>query len=253
MNSVPTLAGLPKQEPMLVHVGIRGLRNLWGVSTADASELLLQRLVDREPRQLFVPAFTYSFTETAEFSRSTTPAEVGGFSEHVRSTRNPLLRTLDPVFSCVDVLESGFSRSALNDEAFGERSIWHRWDALDGLIVNIGLDHLVSTQVHYVERLAGVPYRYEKVFAGSVVDEVTGTTNSVRYRYSVRDLTEDPRWDRERLRAILEASGALYAFSWEGVEVMIMRARKLRQTLEAAFAKDSRAILQRDHRQTREL
>ena len=249
MESVPTLAGLPKHEPMLVHVGIRRLRDRWGVSTADASELLLERLLEREPSQLFVPSFTYSFTKTGRFSRATTPAEVGGFSEHIRSTRDPVLRTLDPVFSCVDVLDSGFNRGELNDEAFGERSIWHIWDVFDGLIVNIGLNHLVSTQVHYVEHLARAPYRYAKTFAGTVVDDVAGITHSANYLYPVRDLDENPQWDRRRLRDILESSGALRALEWEGVEVTYLHARALRNVLERAFAADPRAILQ--HRRKR--
>ena len=253
MESVPTLAGLPEHEPMLVHVGIRRLRDRWGVSTADASELLLERLLEREPSQLFVPSFTYSFTQTGQFSRATTPAEVGGFSEHIRSTRDPVLRTLDPVFSCIDALDSGFNRGELNEEAFGERSIWHRWDSVDGLIVNIGLEHLVSTQVHYVEHLARVPYRYEKAFAGRVVDDVAGITHSANYRYTVRDLAEDPRMDFPKRRDILESSRVLHAFEWEGVEVTYLRARALRSVLERAFAADPRAILQHRDRRPRGL
>lgn len=240
------LALLPSHQPILVHVGIRDLRDRWGLSTAEASELLLELLLERDPGRLFVPAFTYSFTKSREYSRAGSPSEVGGFSEHVRTSKEASLRTLDPVFSCVDVLDTGFSRGEINHDVFGERSLWHLWDNLDGLIVNIGLPKLISTQVHYIETRFGVPYRYNKVFPGRVVDETAGTSTEVDYHYNVRDLDEDPQWDRGRLRAMLEAAGVLHAFAWEGVEVMFMRARQLRQTLEPALAADPRVLLNHD-------
>lgn len=243
---VPKLNLLPSGQPLLVHAGIRGLRDRWGLSTGAASEVLVAKLIERKPSHLFVPSFTYSFTKTGDFSRSNSLSEVGGFSEHVRSTRNASLRTLDPIFSCIDVLDTGFSRAGMNDDVFGDRSVWHLWDGLDGLIVNIGLDKVIATQVHYVESRVGVPYRYDKVFPGRVVDDVSSTTTSVLYNYNVRDLDEDPQWDRTRLRAMLKASGVLQSFTWEGVEVLFMRAREVRRVLESALAADPRALLQRN-------
>ena len=247
-RDIAPVEGLPASAPLFVHVGIRRLRDRWGLSTADASELLIEKLLERDPDRLFVPSFTYSFTKTGEYSRSRSPSEVGGFSEHVRSSRGASLRTLDPIFSCVDVLDSGFSRAGINDDAFGERSIWHLWDTIDGLIVNIGLDKVIATQVHYIETRVGVPYRYSKLFPGCIVDEAAGTVTKVDYNYSVRDLVEDPRMDFPRRRALLETSGVLHAFSWEGVEVTFMRARGLRHALESALATDPRVLLQRDPR-----
>ena len=240
---VAPLEGLPSSSPLFVHAGIRRLRDRWGLSTAEASALLLEKLLERDPDLLFVPSFTYSFTQTGEYSRLRSTSEVGGFSEHVRRSHGPALRTLDPVFSCIDVLDSGFSRQGINREAFGSGSVWHLWDSLDGLIVNVGLDDVIATQVHYIESLAQVPYRYSKDFAGRVIDEVTGDTEHVVYSYQVRDLDEDPRMDFERRRALLERAGVLHTFSWEGVEVVFISARELRSSILEALGDDPRALL----------
>lgn len=230
------LGSLPSSEPIFVQVGLRALRRRWGETTAGAADRLLTA-------HLAVPSFTYSFTRTGTFHRRATPAEVGGFAEHVRRRTSAAARSLDPIFSSVDALGTATTSTAINTDAFGDGSIWHRWDQLDGWIANIGTSRIIATQVHYIETRCQVPYRAAKVFPGTVTDEIAATSTPVNYRYPVRDLDEDPKMDFERRRRLLEADGTLHGFDWEGVEVTYLRATALRRTIEKALREDPRALL----------
>ncbi|MCC5954243.1 MAG: AAC(3) family N-acetyltransferase [Acidimicrobiia bacterium] len=244
MSPVPTPSPLPglAGEHVVVHAALRPLRNHWECDTGTAAAALLDALHTSEAASVVVPTFTYTYTTSRAFDVRSSPSEVGAFSEHVRSVTSARQRTLDPVFSVVDATDHGWADGRVSTAAFDEQSLWHRWDLDNATIVGIGLEQLVLTQLHYVEQRCAVPYRFTKAFPGEVTD-ADGTTHHVDYQYVVRDLDEDPQWDRAWVRSFLEEAGALTATTWEGVEVTLLHAGDLRRALEPLLAEHPRALL----------
>lgn len=161
----------------------------------------------------------------------------------MRRTKGATARTLDPVFSHIDVFDTFcFFREDWNTEAFGSGSIFERWDQINGVVVNINLPELIASQLHYIERRCRVPYRYDKTFEGRVEDCDRIAAN-IKYTYYVRSLDENPQWDRDWIAQYLREQGVLREAEWLGVPVRWFHAQAAREVLEDAIAESPRFLL----------
>jgi aminoglycoside 3-N-acetyltransferase len=172
-NELRHLADLiQKNSVVVLHVGLSGLYDSSKSYKNQALTLLDEIRAQLAPKEIYVPTFTYNFTKSKIFDVRSTPAEVGRFSEEIRS--DPVLgikRSLDPVFSIVETEVGSLGENGLISNAFGEKSIWHYLDETYHYILNINLPtSIVSTQLHHFEYINHVPYRYKKTFDGDVVD-----------------------------------------------------------------------------------
>lgn len=229
-------------KAVVVHAAIRTLRDKWSTSTEETATRIVEELSSVKPSEIFVPTFTYSFTESREFHQRDSPAEVGGFSEVLRRHLPPEHRTLDPVFSCVSVERPRDAFASPNTDAFGPGSLWEHLDETDGVILNVALERLISTQLHYVEQRCQVPYRFPKTFAGRVID-TTERSTEIAYRYNVRNLEEQTTWDRTAIRELLLEHGVLHIIRWNDVEITATPARQMRVALQAILRRNPRALL----------
>lgn len=118
---------------------------------------------------LVVPTFTYSFCKGEPYDPERSPSTCGTFTEAVR--RHPdSERSLDPIFSVAAV--GGRAEEMTKDvseECFGRDSFWDRFLEAEGVICNLNFD-AGSTFIHFVERELDVPYRYDKLFPGTFVE-----------------------------------------------------------------------------------
>ena len=68
-------------------------------------------------------------------------------------------------------LKKKIFRSNIITKAYGNESIWYYLDNKEHYILNINLhEEIISTQLHYLEFIHSVPYRYKKFFNGYLVD-----------------------------------------------------------------------------------
>lgn len=158
--SNPGRFGLPKQDVLATH--FESLVHEVGVGT------------------IVVPTHSWSVLgHGASFDPRNTSSETGAFTEYVRKI--PGTRRQHHALSSVaahgpqaEGLLSGLSR-----HAYGPGSPWEKMLEAGAQFVSVGmpLEHSISL-VHHVEFLAGVPYRYTKVFtvpvvqsSGQVLDE----------------------------------------------------------------------------------
>jgi aminoglycoside 3-N-acetyltransferase len=117
---------------------------------------------------VFVPTFTYSFCRGEAYNRDATPSNMGVFAEYVR-TRGGVKRSIDPCYSvagiggdCVEYMLGGYISNS-----FSESSFFGKFLQAEGKIVNLNLN-AGSTFIHYVERMLGVDYRFDKEFVGPI-------------------------------------------------------------------------------------
>lgn len=138
-----------------------------------------------ESGTLVVPTFTYSFTEGNFFDPSETESDMGMLSEYVR-THPDSIRSADPNFSIAALgPKAEYFTQNPPSHSFGQNSFWERFLAVQGKFCNFNFD-AASTFLHYVERCLDVPYRWDKPFAGTIVQD--GSTEQRVFYHYVRDL-----------------------------------------------------------------
>ena len=137
---------------------------------------------------LVVPTFTYSFPRGEIFDPAETASGMGAFAEWVRLHPDSR-RSHDP---CYSVAAIGARAAAFTDDApensFGPDSFFDRFHEAGGKVLNFNFD-AGSTYVHYVERVLGVPYRFDKSFQGILRQD--GHDTEARSIIWVRYLSDD--------------------------------------------------------------
>ena len=179
------------------------LKNLFGdkkyykFQTEDLLNMIREYL---QPSEIYIPTFSYSFTKTKLYNVSSTPSEVGRFSEEIRKLfNNKKYRTHDPVFSVIETEKGLFKDNEFNIDAFGPSSIWKYLNDHFHYIININLDiPIVSTQLHYLEYENEIKYRYVKYFKGTVKGW-NKTIHNFQYKYYVHNLENNSLWNRKKL------------------------------------------------------
>jgi len=133
---------------------------------------------------LVVPTFTYSFCWNKVYDKEKTEGLCGIFSEFVRKNSSSF-RSDDANFSVSALGKNAkFFTDNIPSNPFEKNSFWDRFFSRDGKICNFNFD-AGSTFFHYAEKQIGVPYRYDKPFAGKSLIEGKLVTKTF-YHY-VRD------------------------------------------------------------------
>lgn len=211
---------LPCDSVLYLHVRLKGIADIaeyQGYSEASVALIeILQHLY--KPKAIFIPTFTYSFTKSGIYNRVTTPCEVGRFGEESRKFYSFSKRTIDPIFSGVDVTGFTTSMGISYDTAFGEGSLLSKLHEMGHIVININTPKLISTYFHYLEFKYNVDYRFSKCFSGQVSGDGV-TYKTVNYDYYVRNLELDTTWRRDKIEDFLFKKRALRKHNHEGIKL----------------------------------
>jgi len=236
-------ANLPENKIIILHAKLKDFKEITGASYADLSKAILNTLDSLfSPVTILVPSFTYTFTKSGIYHKQFSKSEVGRFSEEVRCFAP--YRTPDPIFNLLDTKNYLPSKAGDIDyrTAFDRNSLFEFLDREDSIIVNLGLDHLVSTQLHYIERCNRVSYRYDKFFTGVIYyDEVNW--EHINYKYYVRNLEKDPKWNRNKIKEFLIQSGALHCVSKNNIELSWITAQSKNRLISKELRKDEMFLI----------
>lgn len=211
---------LPQGSILVLHVRLKGLlqassgsnQNSISIDYRKLSTDLMAVLNDLyQPQGILVPTFTYSFTKTGIYDRTSTPGEVGRFGEEIRLSYPARARTMNPVFNFIDCDDILKSRERCEYTAFGRDSVWRHLMDSGHICLNINVPELFGTYLHYLEAHQAVPYRYPKLFPGRVSAD-GHSWKAVNYEYYVRDMDRDTRWHRDKIATFLNAHGVLHDF-----------------------------------------
>ena len=179
--------------PVIVHCDAARARKVAkrALSRAEAlrqhTEAIL-RLADERP--VWLPTFNYDFCRTGTFDVRKDKSQVGPISEYFR-TNSSEWRTSIPVFSFSGTgnLPITGIESKEQYDPFGEQSLFAKADGLDGSILWYGAPLSSTTIIHYLERISkGAPYRYDKVFHGTVLSDGEMVADQIRLSYHVRPM-----------------------------------------------------------------
>lgn len=234
-------------EHVILHVNLKAIKKK-GTTYSETALSLIKLVQNQQPASIIIPTFTYSFTKTHLFNLFDTPSEVGKFSEEIRLFHDKEFRTRDPIFSVIDILNFGFQTSEWNEDAFGKNSIWQFWNDKNGIIINIGLDTIVSTQIHYIEKQSKVPYRENILIQGTAVDTVaksktTEFESDINYQYFARNLDINAKWDRPKILSVLKRHNTVKEYDWNNSNLRCFRAKNIRNILQPIMEKEPNELL----------
>jgi aminoglycoside N3'-acetyltransferase len=189
-----------------MHRLVRGLKSR--VEMLEHHVLAIQKLVDG--RAVWMPAFNYDFCRTGYYNTRTSVSQVGPIPEFFRLER-AVWRTPTPVFSITGQGEPPKRSSSLLGlvDPFGSSSSFADLTVGQGIVVWYGAPITALTIMHYAERMSGGSsgplYRYDKLFAGRIVDG--DDEHRVVLNYHVRPLVGRVQYDRPRIEADLRREG----------------------------------------------
>ena len=216
-------------EVVFVHVGLSDVKSAF---RTDPYAFLLERLRSHFSSVL-VPGFTKSFRTTGTFHEHESVPEVGAFSRLFFEDAD--YRTPDPLHSILVAGDYRFDGCTFRD-TFAPDGCFGQLDDDDVLYLNVGTPWLVSTQLHYVERLADVPYVERVTVPGTAYFEADGEVDLVQRTYDKNKWLYF--WNRRGIRNDLLEDGRLDHHQLNGLNVYAVGARALRTFLEARLAAD---------------
>ncbi|MGE0880198.1 MAG: AAC(3) family N-acetyltransferase [Acidimicrobiia bacterium] len=206
----------------------------------------LRQLADG--RALWVPAFNYDYCRTGRYDVAHDAAQIGPVAERVRA-HDAEWRTLTPVFNVAGVGQKPSAVSDLADtvDPFGSSSVFAELADLDGVIVWYGAPIHATTFIHHVERASGGPiYRYDKFFAGEVVNGPV--VHRTTMRYHVRPMGRHLDYDWAGLEALMYAAKVLHRIDVDA-PLLWASARALRELWLGALVADPLALVDEQSRE----
>lgn len=200
-------AGLAPGDVVFVHLDLDRLGVLDAPNGSEPGRMVQEtiRSVIGPTGTLLVPTYTFSFCRQEPFDVQRTPTTGGPWSpsapflEHVRGLPDAV-RSADPIHSVAGVGPRADELLAeVAPSCFGSGSVFDRLRRTDAKICMIGLGLDEATVRHHSEELVGVPFRYRKLFTGTIVDR--GVSRKRGWVYNVRLLAENAYPDGRRLEA----------------------------------------------------
>jgi len=215
-------------DVVFVHVGLSDVNAALG---GNPYEAVVDRL-DQAFESVLVPGFTKSFRETRRFDVDETAPELGAFSGLFFEEAD--YRTPDPLHSILVRGPYRFPDCTFRD-TFSPAGCYGQLSADNVLYLNIGTPWLVSTQLHYIERICNVPYASTAEIEGEL--RVDGSTEAIRQRnYSKNNYLYF--WNRRGLRDDMVAAGVMDHYRLDGLNVMGVRAGEMEAFLADRIERD---------------
>lgn len=213
---------------VFVHIGLSDLKT---ALQRNPYEAIYEKL-DAEFESVLTPGFTRSFRETGVFDLEETAPELGAFSSLFFTDAD--YRTPDPLHSILVEGPYRFDGCTFRD-TFSPEGCYSQLSADDVLCLNIGTPWLVSTQLHYIERVCDVPY------AGTTAVDGELTANGTTERITQRTYDKNNYlyfWNRRGLRDDMVEADVLDHYVLNGLNVMGVRAGEMEAFLRARIEED---------------
>ncbi len=239
-------AGLCTGDTVFLQLSAAGLGQMENAaSILEASEQMLSAVLEviGEEGTLLVPAYTLSFARSEEFDPANSPAVGGGWSEtsefpelvrhHPRAVRSS-----DPLYSVAGIGSRAHQLlTNLPNNSFGRDSIFDRILNSNAKMCLIGVELRDATLIEFVEEALAVPWRYKKLFTGTI--RQGGAARKLGWVTSVLNLSLKERVDAIRSRAAVHAISATRKVSLGAGEILTAEIHNLFDLLQAALTREA--------------
>lgn len=145
-----------------------------------------------EQGTLFVPTYSYSFSNKKIFDVKKTKSSIGDFGNFVLKQKN-IFRSEDPMMSITGLGPKAEKILKIDkNTSFGKGCVFEKMLKIELKILNIGLGPNWIPFLHYLDYLNKVPFRNDKYFTGQIVGK-NNKKKSIKWHYQVRNLEEKSR------------------------------------------------------------
>ena len=190
-------------QVLYLHTGLSfGLPNP-ELSREELLDSMYQAIRGLNVRTLCVPTFTFSFCNGEAYDSARSKTRMGALNEFIRR-RPEAVRSVDPLMSVAVIGEDLDLAQNLGHESIGTDSTFDKLSRRTGvkfLFMGVSVGDCL-TYMHYLEWVAGVPYRYDREFTGTITH--AGRTYEDTYKLFVRYNNVQPNkasYDYEQLMA----------------------------------------------------
>jgi aminoglycoside 3-N-acetyltransferase len=185
-------------------------------------------------QELWFPAFNYDFAKTLVFDPINDPIQVGALNESLRNT-GEYARSLIPIFSILRPTPEEGIRVRPKVNPFDLQGEFAELRNRNGAITFFGASLESLTFIHYIEKLAGIPYRYEKLFKGNLL--LDNQITQISLVYLVRPLSMHLEYNWGKISELL--SDAKISFKNHGFgDYEIYNANDLTEFMLTKYAED---------------
>ena len=145
-------------------------------------------------KNLIFPSFNYKFGSSLEFDLLKDESEVGCLTEWVRQN-SKFCRSSNPFFSVLT--KHKFINFKKNQNPFDKNSFFGKFFNMGGTFLFYGVNFSIFTAIHYLEAILGpIPYRYEKVFKGKIINKKKSRDCIVTMHVRPKNSGLDYNWDK---------------------------------------------------------
>ncbi|WP_049911114.1 AAC(3) family N-acetyltransferase [Halorubrum coriense] len=215
-------------ETVFVHAGLSDVKQAFQCDPYD----FLLRVLDENFENILVPGFTPAFRDSAVYHKEHSRPAFGAFSRLFLDDAE--YRTDDAIHSILVKGDYRFDDCDHHD-SFSEAGCWASLDRDDVLILNVGTDWIVSTQHHFLERHFDVPYVSSATHDGVLFDGSGDHEQITQVNY---EYTMPMKRNSLAIQTYLAETGALTKHDLQGLNVMAISARDLREGLAPAVDRD---------------
>lgn len=158
-------------EVLLIHTDLSfGLPNR-EIKRKELVEILYDAICELGVNTLVFPTFTFSYGNREDYDVKNTKCKMGMMNEYARK-RDDAVRSEDPLMSVCVIGEHKELAEVSGNKSLGPGSFFDRFHKTpNSRILFFGAElPQCHTHMHYVEEKLRVPYRYDKVFQGHIID-----------------------------------------------------------------------------------
>lgn len=239
-----TFAGIKSSE-IVLHTDMFGLKFVQPrILISQQFDNLLQHLkTASDERTLLFPTFNYDFLKTGLYDVENDICQVGAFNEHIRKLF-PKQRTKTPVFNYCIINNKNFDFE-IKDNPFDQNSIFADMVKNKTAVAFLGANFSSNTFVHYSEEIAGIGYRYHKLFSGSV--QTSEQKSELIFKYRVRPKQEKSvDYDWQKIELDLTKNGLLHKSESNSCKMCYFYADKAHDFILSKMKKDEFYLLTPD-------
>jgi aminoglycoside 3-N-acetyltransferase len=196
---------------------------------------------------LCVPTFTFSFCNGEDYDSTRSKSRMGALNEFIR-LRPEAVRSVDPLMSVAVVGEDRDLAENLGHESIGANSTFDKLSRRQGvkfLFLGVGVGDCF-TYMHYLEWLAGVPYRYNRDFTGNITH--MGKTYEDTYKLFVRYNNVKPNTASYTYEKLLEDRGLLRVAALGGSSIQCTAEPEAREVYLELLRRDPNYFIEQPFR-----
>lgn len=218
------------ENEIFIHCGLKKITE--NIECENAYEYLIKSLSNNF-ESIIVPAYTPQYRELKNYDILKSKPVYGAFSKLFKKDMD--YRTDDAIHSLFVKGKKRFYNENHRD-SFGKNSCFERLDKENILYCNIGTNELISTQLHYIEKINKVPYILDDEIPGTFVD-IKGYKHKIiqkNYKKNRKLYT----WNRKKIEKLLEKNNLIDVYYIGTLKISFFRAQELRKVLEKKLNKD---------------